>query len=412
METKDWYPKISTRIASIKTSNDNFIKEGKIIEGHFDTGATDIFISYEYLLELGILQSKLMFANVARAAFGGYRFKYFNVKMKIAIVGDNGETNSRDVTCKIVKDFDRSPFAKYYDRKALFGRNILNHFSSHSIELDYKEQKIRLITQDWKSFEKEVANLFLAFGLTVKRNINLSGNQIDVFLKEKTKTGKYLKTIVECKFYKSTVGVQILRDFNSVFLFAKSNNLAEHAIIVSSSGFTQDAFLFADTAGIELIEIDELRAKVKSINSDFKFETYQKIDESEPDESKPDENDAFVIMPFKDEYKDVYFLGIREILNKFNYKCYRADEIQYSDRILDKIIDLIKLSKVIIAEVSEPNPNVYYELGIAHTYNKPVILLTNDSKKIPFDLIGFNHIIYNSIIDLREKLSRRIKTLE
>ena len=54
-----------------------------------------------------------------------------------------------------------------------------------------------------------------------------------------------------------------------------------------------------------------------------------------------------------------------------------------------------------------------YELGYAHAINKPVILLTKDISSAPFDIRGHNHIVYSSIVNLRESLANRLKgTLE
>jgi nucleoside 2-deoxyribosyltransferase len=88
-----------------------------------------------------------------------------------------------------------------------------------------------------------------------------------------------------------------------------------------------------------------------------------------------------------------------------------VDEIEFVGGILDKIYNSIVNSKIIIAEVSSLNPNVYYELGYAHALNKPVILITKDISSAPFDLRNYNHIVYKNIVDLREKLKRRLGVL-
>jgi hypothetical protein len=119
----------------------------------------------------------------------------------------------------------------------------------------------------------------------------------------------------------------------------------------------------------------------------------------------------FVVMPFGPEMDDVYHLGIRETVQALGGACERADEIQHTGRIIEKIYDSIRGASVIIAEVSVPNPNVYYEIGFAHALGKPVVLLTREIATSPFDLRGYNHIVYKSILELRGSLGSVLRQL-
>jgi len=80
--------------------------------------------------------------------------------------------------------------------------------------------------------------------------------------------------------------------------------------------------------------------------------------------------------------------------------------------ILEKIFDSIKRADVVVAEVSTPNANVYYEVGFAHALGKPVILLTRDVSKAPFDLRNHKHIVYANIVDLRKQLARMLTHIQ
>ena len=119
----------------------------------------------------------------------------------------------------------------------------------------------------------------------------------------------------------------------------------------------------------------------------------------------------FVLMPFSPDLDDVYHLGIHEIAKTLNHSCERVDEIEFVGSVLAKVYNSITNSKIIICEVTSPNPNVYYELGYAHALNKPVILITKDISLTPFDLKGYNHIVYKNIVDLREKIKKRLVVL-
>lgn len=120
---------------------------------------------------------------------------------------------------------------------------------------------------------------------------------------------------------------------------------------------------------------------------------------------------AFVIMPFKNNYRDFYELGVRDIVNSYGYSCLRADEMPCGNGMIQNILDIIVLSDIIIAEVTEHNANVYYEVGLAHALDKEVVLCTRNMDSSPSDLRGFSHLVYDDIVELRNKLDFRLKAL-
>lgn len=89
----------------------------------------------------------------------------------------------------------------------------------------------------------------------------------------------------------------------------------------------------------------------------------------------------------------------------------RADEIQHNDSITDVVKRSISGCDVVIAEISSKNPNVMYEVSLAHGIAKETILICDDPKSIPFDIAGINHISYSGIVELREQLTKRLKAL-
>ena len=72
--------------------------------------------------------------------------------------------------------------------------------------------------------------------------------------------------------------------------------------------------------------------------------------------------------------------------------------------ILNDIWSNITEASVVIEEVSEPNPNVYYEIGVAHALQKPTVLLANRTTKLPFDLGPHRCIFYDNTIPGRARL--------
>ncbi|AKH77539.1 nucleoside 2-deoxyribosyltransferase domain protein [Leptospira interrogans str. 2003000735] len=93
---------------------------------------------------------------------------------------------------------------------------------------------------------------------------------------------------------------------------------------------------------------------------------------------------AFVLMPFSDEFDDVYRLGIKEVANSLNITAERVDEQKFKEGILERIYRQIEMADIVIADMSGRNPNVFYEVGYAHAKEKMCILLTNNFEDIPF----------------------------
>jgi nucleoside 2-deoxyribosyltransferase len=115
---------------------------------------------------------------------------------------------------------------------------------------------------------------------------------------------------------------------------------------------------------------------------------------------------AFVLMPFHEDFTDVYQIGIKETAVGLGFMCERVDEQIYQESMLERIYRQIDIADVIIADMTGKNPNVFYEVGYAHAKGKLVILLTADSGDIPFDLKHHRHIVYKrSTATLRKQLT-------
>jgi len=103
---------------------------------------------------------------------------------------------------------------------------------------------------------------------------------------------------------------------------------------------------------------------------------------------------AFVLMPFAEEFKDVYKHLIFEELERAGYIVIRADDIKSQNNIMSDVVKGIITSDLIIADLTGSNPNVYYELGIAHALDKKVILITQAINELPFDLRSYRVVGY------------------
>lgn len=105
---------------------------------------------------------------------------------------------------------------------------------------------------------------------------------------------------------------------------------------------------------------------------------------------------SFVIMPFHEDFKKHYHLIYKPALQSAGFSVTRIDEILGSRPIIEDIQESIKSADLILCDMSTRNPNVFYELGLAHAIGKPVILVSNNIDDVPFDLRHVRTIIYNN----------------
>lgn len=111
------------------------------------------------------------------------------------------------------------------------------------------------------------------------------------------------------------------------------------------------------------------------------------------------DNLVFVLMPFTEKWSDYLWKEeikqIIETIDGLSIICRRADDLFGHDVMLD-IYESISMARIIIAEITNRNANVFYELGMAHTLGKDVIILSQGTEHIPFDLNRFRNCIYSN----------------
>lgn len=126
-------------------------------------------------------------------------------------------------------------------------------------------------------------------------------------------------------------------------------------------------------------------------------------------ESKPR---VFVAMPFKKEMDDIYYYGIEAPVRKAGFICERADLAQFTGDVLSWIKQRIRGAKIVVADLSTANPNVYLEVGYAWGVNVPTILLANDTSQLEFDVQGQRCLVYDRIKDLEQSLKNELRSLQ
>jgi len=111
----------------------------------------------------------------------------------------------------------------------------------------------------------------------------------------------------------------------------------------------------------------------------------------------------FVLIPFHPDFDDAFYT-IRDVSFDAGFKCFRGDEQNFQSDIFPHILKFIISSEIIIANISGRNPNVFYELGIAHALNKKVILIAESASELPIDLRSKRILFYKDQTDLSRKL--------
>jgi len=147
-------------------------------------------------------------------------------------------------------------------------------------------------------------------------------------------------------------------------------------------------------------EIDALRNEVQEAVRLFKARTEQK----EPSAKAPSaarspeaKSRCFVVMPFGDaNLQVVYEDFVRPTLeNACGLECLRGDDVFGSNVIMDDILRSIDDADVILADLTGRNANVFYEVGICHALQKPVLLLAQTIDEVPFDLRHRRVLLYD-----------------
>ena len=104
---------------------------------------------------------------------------------------------------------------------------------------------------------------------------------------------------------------------------------------------------------------------------------------------------VFVIMPFQDQFFEVYEMLKMTFESDFEFT--NAGNEDNQQNILKDIVQPIYEADIVLADLTGLNPNVMYELGLAHTFNKKTIIITQDSlSELPFDLKQYRAKDYNT----------------
>jgi len=105
--------------------------------------------------------------------------------------------------------------------------------------------------------------------------------------------------------------------------------------------------------------------------------------------------DVFVLMSFEPKLRPIYDNHILKVTKSLNLNARRADDFFTTHHVMSDVWEAINAARLVIADCTGRNPNVFYEIGVAHTVGRPVVLITQHSRDVPFDLQAVRYIQYD-----------------
>jgi len=223
----------------------------------------------------------------------------------------------------------------------------------------------------------QIGNDVIAPGSPAERQIALRNafrnvedfNKVEDFYKN--------KKLPEDEFFENTLVRQfnISRDRVNTFIEIFTKNLN---------------FLKAFRAGETSTPVEENEISVRG------DETQQKTIKADTENKVRTHLDTcFVMMPFG-HWPDLYYKELfSPAIKDAGMEPLRADELFSTGTVIEQIWEQIKKSKVLLADMTGKNANVFYELGLAHVAKKPVVFTSGNLDDVPFDLRHLRVIVYD-----------------
>lgn len=140
--------------------------------------------------------------------------------------------------------------------------------------------------------------------------------------------------------------------------------------------------------------------------------------------SSRDSRTCFVIAPIGEDGSDtrsrsdeVFVDIIEPAASACGYDAVRGDRLSEPGLITEQVMREIIEAPLVVADLSEHNPNVFYELAIRHAVNKPVVQMIRQGDRIPFNVSGMRIVLYNlgdpgSVEVARAEVVRQIRATE
>jgi nucleoside 2-deoxyribosyltransferase len=119
------------------------------------------------------------------------------------------------------------------------------------------------------------------------------------------------------------------------------------------------------------------------------------------------EGSLAVLMPFRVDFDRVYE-RIRAAGTARGLTVRRADEVFTTSEVAEHVYALIRSARLLVADCTGRNPNVFYEIGYAHAIGKPVVLITSAPNDITIDVRGRMYVRYLDTVAGLAELERAL----
>ncbi len=139
------------------------------------------------------------------------------------------------------------------------------------------------------------------------------------------------------------------------------------------------------------------------------------MDDLQSEENAPDSSQSFIAMWFHESMAEAFEKGIKPAVEDAGYEPLRIDRKEHINKIDDEIIAEIRRSRFLVADFTHGEDGarggVYYEAGFAHGLGIPVIFTCREDAvdTLHFDTNHYNHIVWSTPEELRERLRNRIR---
>lgn len=114
--------------------------------------------------------------------------------------------------------------------------------------------------------------------------------------------------------------------------------------------------------------------------------------------------------PTRERADNVYRYLIAPVCEELGYKPVRVDHVNAVDNINETVINYIKTAPMVIADMTEHNPNAFYELGFRQALELPLVPIIKEGERLPFDVMTTRTVFYDTDVSKIEESKENLKS--